>query len=110
GLAYDGAHGQVLMFGGANSSFPIETWVWDGNWIQKTAGPIRYHHAMAYDGAQVVLFGGKTYGPFFGDTWAWDGSTWTQQSPATSPAAREAHAMAYDPSHAQVVLFGGDNG
>ncbi len=33
--------------------------------------------------------------------------TWLQLSPATSPPARHAHAMAYDSVHKQVVLFAG---
>src|SRR5207249_3318430 len=41
------------------------------------------------------------------DTWEWDGSTWVQKTPATSPPARESHAMAYDSARGRVVLFGG---
>jgi hypothetical protein len=36
--------------------------------------------------------------------------TWVQQSPSTSPLAREFSTMAYDAATGQVVLFGGDNG
>ena len=42
------------------------------------------------------------------DTWTWDGTTWTQQSPATSPPARAGATMEY--FDGQVVLFGGYNG
>ena len=35
------------------------------------------------------------------------GGSWTQQSPATSPPAREYHTMAYDTATGTVVLFGG---
>ena len=38
----------------------------------------------------------------------WNGTNWTQKSPATSPPARFSHAMAYDAAHGQVVLFGGE--
>jgi len=112
-LAYDAAHGQVVLFGGsdgANADTLDDTWVWDGsNWTQKSpqANPsARYEHAMAYDSGhdQVVLFGGSSD---VGDTWVWDGSNWTQKSPPTSPSARLNHAMAYDAIHGQVVLFGG---
>lgn len=34
---------------------------------------------------------------------------WQQQSPATSPSARDGAAMAYDAAHGQVVMFGGDD-
>src|SRR5262249_48363506 len=72
----------------------------------------RYSHAMAYDSARgvTVLFGGYAGGPIFGDTWEWNGMTWTQISSAVSPAARLYHAMAYDSARRVTVLFGGSNG
>jgi hypothetical protein len=42
-----------------------------------------------------------------GDTWTWDGSTWTQQHPVPSPSARTDASMAYDAATGTVVLFGG---
>jgi hypothetical protein len=39
----------------------------------------------------------------------WDGTTWTQQFPASAPSARTDHAMAYDAIIGKVVLFGGFN-
>jgi hypothetical protein len=64
---------------------------------------------MAYEPAtsQLVLFGGAQTTGIAGDTWTWDGATWTQQSPATSPPARYAASMAYDPDTSQLILFGG---
>lgn len=67
---------------------------------------------MAYDAGQgeVVLFGGwDTFGGFptyFDDTWAWDGTGWTL-SAITGPSRRYDHAMAYDTTRDEVVLFGG---
>jgi uncharacterized protein (TIGR03437 family) len=120
-LAYDSAHHQIVLFGGTMSSDIAaynDTWVWDGtNWTQqfpKNSPPGRFSHAMAYDSVhgQVVLFGGSTayYGGSLNDTWVWDGTDWTQESPATSPPARFDHTMAYDSGHSQVVLFGGLGG
>ena len=65
---------------------------------------------MAYDSARgvTVLFGGASLSGVFSDTWEWDGTSWTQLSPAASPPARDAHAMATLGS--KVVLFGGGNG
>jgi hypothetical protein len=62
-----------------------------------------------------VLFGGEGegIGNHLGDTWTWDGTTWTQQHPATSPPARQEMGMSYDTAQSDVVLFGGegqDNG
>jgi uncharacterized protein (TIGR03437 family) len=118
-MAYDSAHGQVVLFGGRSSNGnPLnDTWVWNGsNWTQEspqTSPSVRFGHAMAYDSAQgqVVLFGGMSFLNGFSislnDTWVWDGSNWTQKSPQTSPPVRSQHAMAYDSTHGQVVLFGG---
>jgi hypothetical protein len=70
---------------------------------------------MAYDAAdgQVVLFGGELlYGPHYqqrlGDTWTWDGSTWTKRFPVHSPSPRASgYSMGYDSTTGQVVLVGG---
>jgi hypothetical protein len=52
------------------------------------------------------MFGGNG-SQVFGDTWTWDGVTWTQQHPLASPPARTDAAMAYDAARQQVVLFAG---
>ena len=64
---------------------------------------------MAYDAAtgQVVLFGGLgTSNADLGDTWTWNGTSWT--SVASGPSARHGAAMAYDAALGEVILFGGD--
>ncbi|MDP3244850.1 MAG: MopE-related protein, partial [bacterium] len=58
---------------------------------------------------KVVLFGGWGGGSYFGDTWEWNGTTWTQVS-STGPAPRVNHAMAYDSQRQKTVLFGGRDG
>jgi hypothetical protein len=63
---------------------------------------------MSYIGGdQVLLFGGWDDG-YDDETWVYDLSadTWTQQSPAAHPSARQAHAMSYIGGD-QVLLFGG---
>jgi len=55
----------------------------------------------------VVLFGGSDYTQNFSDTWIWNGSTWQQQSPSSSPPARSGQSMAFDDSISKVALFGG---
>jgi uncharacterized protein (TIGR03437 family) len=113
-MAYDSAHGKIVMFGGATSSLIYgDTWLWDGsNWTQAPGvigPPARYNYAMAYDisEGQAVIFGGFGASGDLSDTWLWNGSYWTQQQPQSSPAARSGPAMAYDAGHDQVVLFGG---
>jgi hypothetical protein len=55
-----------------------------------------------------VLFGGSNGSSYLNDTWTWDGTNWTEQTPATSPPARAGATMEY--FDGQVVLFGGYNG
>jgi hypothetical protein len=62
---------------------------------------------MAFDAARgvTVLFGG--FGTTaLGDTWTYDGTTWTQRS-VGGPSPRWGHTMAYDAQRQVVVLFGG---
>lgn len=113
-MVYDAARGQMVMFGGLDSSTNRlnDTWVWDGtNWTQKSPAnrPTgRFRFAMAYDTAraQTVLFAGIFDG-YYNDTWVWDGTNWTQRIPTNSPPWRLMHAMASDGARGQVVLFGG---
>jgi hypothetical protein len=68
---------------------------------------------MAYDPAtkQLLLFGGTdSADDFLGDTWTWNGATWTRRSPATSPSARTGARLAYDAQSGQLILFGGYSG
>ena len=119
--AYDEARGTTVIFGGLTGHVrsPVEladTWTWDGSqWRQHTGvGPAaRASAAMVYDAGrrQVLLFGGSSgFGPssaFLGDTWAWNGTAWTQLTPPSSPPARAGAKMAYDRRRGRVVLFGG---
>jgi hypothetical protein len=117
-LAFDAGTGQTVLFGGdgATNGHLNDTWTWNGTtWKQlnpPTSPPARVEASMAYDSrtGQLVLFGG--FGglgddPPLDDTWTWNGTTWTQLNPPTSPPARERASMAYDPSTGQLVLFGG---
>src|SRR5580658_2614196 len=97
-MAYDAAHGQVVLFGGEGLGPPVnDTWVWDGTtWSLKspqTSPPARQGHAMVYDSVhgEVILFGGRPGSGIgaaaFNDTRVWDGTNCTQKSPANSPPA-----------------------
>jgi hypothetical protein len=119
-MAYDAATGTAVLFGGYRSRLPRsldDTWTWDGTtWTKQhpaTSPPRLRLAATAYDAATgtVVLFSGLALAPIHGpsnDTWTWDGTTWTEQHPATSPAPRFDAAMAYDAATRTAVLFGGN--
>ena len=80
-------------------------------WQQRQdIGPApRTYAGTAYESSatRTLLFGGwtDTGGPFFADTWAWDGEEWVQLAD-TGPSARVTN-MAYDSARNVVVLFGG---
>ena len=65
--------------------------------------------AMAFDAATgtILMFGGSGADGVLGDTWSWDGSSWSRLHPATSPPARQGSLMAYDAAAHSVVLYGG---
>lgn len=118
-MAYDSQRGRVVMFSGVTpGNVPLgDTWEWDGtSWTQRqVAGPpARISTAMAYDfhRARTVLFGGwvaaGALGSFFGDTWEWNGSAWTQVSSGETP--RSSHAMVYDSHRRLTLMTGGWNG
>ena len=97
-MAYDPVANETVLFGGAAvTNAPLEdTWTWNGTtWEQQfppTSPPTLAGAAMAYDPATqtVVLFGGRGNGPGIGlsnATWTWNGSTWSERSPTTSPPA-----------------------
>jgi hypothetical protein len=115
-MAYDAARGQVVLFGGFTTTGRVgDTWVWDGsNWTQRfppVSPPAMAFHGMAYDAArgQVVLFGSDSEpsAPPIAATWVWDGTTWIQKFPATSPTPRSYAALVYDSGRAETVLFSG---
>lgn len=116
-MAYDSGRQRVVLFGGLDASGAAlgDTWEWDGRvWVDRTPVPPaaspspRGAHGLAYDAARgrVVLFGGQDP-TCLGDTWEWDGSTWTRRVPATSPPPRAVMGCAYDAARNRVVVFSG---
>ena len=57
----------------------------------------------------VILYGGLQTGVTApqSDTWLFDGTTWTQLQPATTPPVRWGHQMVYDSVRYKVITFGG---
>lgn len=114
--AYDPKNDQVVMSGGnSGGGGSTATWVFDGDtWtrLELAAYPdFRLNAAMAYDPSrqEIVLFGGSCDCPArrYDDTWVFDGSTWSERTPETSPPALFGARMAYDPQRREVVMFGG---
>lgn len=118
GMAYDGFRQRGVVFGGSTTSGSVnDTWEWDGtNWSLCSLGAapsVRSNPAMAYDPVRrkIMLFGGRNPSPFFAlnDTWEYDGTIWTQRTPATVPTADFQPAMAYDPVRNVMVMYLGYN-
>jgi hypothetical protein len=107
--------GTIVLFG--NVGGPTDTWTFDGTkWTQAaTVGPTgdpqglsdsRGFEGLSTLGDRVILFGGEQdANHFLNDTWAWDGTSWTELSPLHQPPARFHPAMATLGD--TVVLFGG---
>lgn len=114
-MCWDPNSQRVIEVGGGNLS-GTQPWTfgWNaqtGSWevLSTDAPPLRKGHSMAFDATsgKVVLFGGtNASNQRLGDTWEWDGTSWTQRN--DSPfLAREQHAVAYDPARGGIVMFGG---
>jgi hypothetical protein len=115
-IAYDPAHGNVVLFGGADSQGVDlnQTWTWNGEtWTQQsplTSPSPRGLPSMAYDSSigALVLFGGSAGPPSaLNDTWIWNGITWAQLQTTHTPVGRWAASMDFDPMIG-LVLFGGE--
>jgi hypothetical protein len=120
-MVYDAASRQILLLLSqvqSGGSVDNELWVWDETtWRQlhPPSMPEVLDASMAYDAArgQVVLFGGELpgsgpqNGTLTNETWTWNGTSWQQQHPATSPSPRTGATMAYDAAQQQMMLYGG---
>jgi hypothetical protein len=120
-LVFDSGRQVVLLCETTSSLNPLALWEWNGTtWSPRpapTRPSARWSPALAFDDARqrLVLFGGYhsicggTCSPAvnFAETWLWDGSTWTQAGPATSPPGRMGAGVAYDRDRQRVVLVGG---
>lgn len=121
-LAVDSLSGSIVLYGGlGGAQFALdETWQWNGTAWQQLAPAVSpgglYRHGMAYDVARnaTVVFGGRynswLQNQALGNTWEFDGSTWTQVIPVQSPPGRTDMAMAYHPALPGILLFGGRDG
>ena len=98
GMAYDQLNMRAIMFGGACGPCRFDdTWEWTGTrWVgrnvspQANRPPARGQCGLTYEPTnnRTLLFGGRALQGqnivYVNDTWAWDGSTWSQMQPTTS--------------------------
>lgn len=86
---------------------PPVNWAWSqvANAASSPGG--RLGTNIVYDSARgkCVLFGGILSNTF-GDTWEWDGTTWTNRS-VSGPSPRQVFGMVYDSLRHRTVLYGG---
>lgn len=118
-LVYDDHAGVSILHGGwsGGTVYKSDMWAFDGtNWTQITPASgtpsARGFHSMAYDRARqrIVLFGGLFIGTstiYYGDTWEWDGTAWSNVTPINSPPPRAYHTLTYDSTRQRVILYGG---
>lgn len=109
-VAFDANRGQWIVFGGVQFAAGTaraysDTWTSNGTaWTKlgPSTKPVeRYGAPMAWDPTQhrAVLFGGLFQfccGPFFSDTWGWDGRTWKKLLD-TAPLAIDSQIPTPDP-------------
>lgn len=117
-ICYDEARKQVVLFGGGNADNERGD---PGTWLYTPATntwrecpldrqpPPRANSQLVYDPAskKVILFGGDQLDQTVADTWVFDGSQWTQKTPAVSPSPRAGHALLWLPKAQKVLLLGG---
>jgi N-acetylneuraminic acid mutarotase len=122
-MAYDSDDKVMVLFGGWSTTTQFnDTWAYDpakNSWTTLDPAGVsptaRALPQMVYDPAikKLVLFGGGTSSTTFNDTWLFDFADrlWTPaRADGGPPPARAGHALVYDSSAKDVLLFGGSNG
>ena len=115
-MVFTDMNGRVDEFGGFDGQFyQLTMWQWSGeNWRKVNAPTVPWARsssavALNHVDRQIVLWGG------LGDvnvlnTWTYDGSTWTLQTPAMQPLTVYGASAVFAPNLGTVVLFGGADG
>ncbi len=121
--AYDPKRHRMVSFGGYDQPFTLRNETFENSfgypgqissepWVKvlpTTSPTARYNGVLAYDGTELVLFGGvNADGAALDETWTYDGVTWTRELEATHPSASAKPSAAYDPVHARMVLVDSD--
>jgi hypothetical protein len=112
--AYDGATGQVVLFGGVILDQTViravnyfDTWTWNGTrWSQQhpTTTPTMTSGCAGYNPTtkQFLMVGGSSSGM---EAWSWTGSDWESASVASLPPMWSGCSMTYDPARQTLVLL-----
>jgi hypothetical protein len=119
GLSYFANDAALVMFGGYGAKgYLQDTWIWTGTtWgqLHPTTSPSpRTATSMADDSTtgRLVLFGGSglnggTAAQALADTWAFNGTTWSERASGATPGAVNTPSLSFDAATSQLVLFGG---
>jgi hypothetical protein len=109
-MVYDAAGERVLLFGGSSPSTGDlgDTWAWNGSGWTAAAPAItaRTHARLGVLSRGVILLGGFPAQPA-GSALLLENGAWRADDQPNAPAARYLTAMAFDPTRAVTVLFGG---
>lgn len=105
-------NGKVVLFGGRmGNQFLADTWIWDGGWTELTPplspGARANANMVELDGVLMLVSGvGRVNGSIevLGDTWTFDGTTWSEIAGATIPIRQGAAAARHG---ARAVITGG---
>jgi hypothetical protein len=128
GMVYNTATGRIWIYGGigilpGNTSSAVDLAdVWELNgatWVDRTptGGPAplgRGWAGVAFDPAssRMIVHSGwnSTTQADYPDTWAFDGSSWSQlflSGDGGAMLGRDSHAMAFDPTRSTLFIYGG---
>lgn len=118
---FDESRGQLIIFGGTNTSGVYEraTYLWSpagGLGIRGAtdSGPAgRTGHAMVYDAEReaVLMIGGLGEDEIdLADVWVFDGTEWTAIEAPPAAVERRRHQAMFDRERNAVVIFGGRRG
>lgn len=112
-MVYDEARGEVLMlgYGSQNTTemYRLTATAWE-RITPEDIPPCINFSGLAYQkhNQTVVFVGGQCFnGALADETWEWDGTNWDDVSPTSNPGALVGHALAYDRTRNETILFGG---
>jgi hypothetical protein len=90
------------------ASLPSQQW---NKLVPPTSPTARRAGAMAFDGTanRLILYGGTTQTPaaILGETWSWNGITWTLLNPPGGAPPRWGHRIVRDTQLNRLLTFGG---